>query len=323
MITPAGFPGTGAAGWKGSSMRWILLMCLSVCFWAGAFIAGKLGLRTASPLALTYGRFLVAVACLFLYARSRSISLRIERKDWVDLALLGLVGMTGYHLLFFQALRHTTAIKAAMIGATNPLMTAILAALFLGERLGGRRILLILVALAGVLLTISRWDLGLLIRTGPSLGDLLMAAAVLCWACYAILVRRLVTRFDPIVTTFYSFLTCVLVLTPFQGAEILRHGLAIDRQGWLAILYMGVFPTFIGYLVQQQAIKHIGVSRTALFINLVPLLVMALAVSVLGESFFRLNLVSAAMIILAVAGFNLSPGKAGPAPRPAAGPGRR
>ena len=174
-----------------------------------------------------------------------------------------------------------------------------------------------------ILLTISRWDLGLLIRTGPSLGDLLMAAAVLCWACYAILVRRLVTRFDPIVTTFYSFLTCVLVLTPFQGAEILRHGLAIDRQGWLAILYMGVFPTFIGYLVQQQAIKHIGVSRTALFINLVPLLVMALAVSVLGESFFRLNLVSAAMIILAVAGFNLSPGKAGPAPRPAAGPGRR
>ena len=286
-------------------MRWILLMSLTVCFWAGAFIAGKLGLRTASPLALTYGRFVVGVACLFLYARYKGISLRIQRKDGWDLALLGLVGMTGYHLLFFQALRHTTAIKAAMIGATNPLMTAVLAALFLRERLGGRRILLILVALAGVLLTISKWDLGLLIRTGPSLGDLLMAGAVLCWASYAILVRRLVTRFDPIVTTFYSFLTCVLVLTPFQGAELLTRGLAIDRVGWLSILYMGLFPTFIGYLVQQQAIKHIGVSRTALFINLVPVLVMVLAVALLGEAWMPLNLVSAAMIILSVLGFNL------------------
>jgi drug/metabolite transporter (DMT)-like permease len=286
-------------------MRWILLMLLAVCFWAGAFIAGKIGLRTASPLTLTYARFLVAVVCLFLYARFRGISLRIAGRAWWDMLLLGLVGMTGYHLLFFQALRHTTAIKAAMIGATNPLMSAWLAALFLGERLGGRRILLILTALVGVLLTISNWHPALLVRQGPSAGDVLMAAAVLCWAVYAILVRRLVRRFDPIVTTFYSFLCCVLILTPFQGLEIVRHGLAVDREGWLAILYMGVFPTFIGYLVQQQAIKHLGVSRAALFINLVPVLVMVLAVVVLGEPWLPLNLLSAAMIILSVLGFNL------------------
>jgi len=287
-------------------MRWILLMLLTCCFWAGAFIAAKIGLRTASPMALTYARFLIAVVCLFLYARIKGISLRIGRAAWWDMLGLGLVGMTGYHLLFFQALRHTTAIKAAMIGATNPLMTALLAALFLGERLGGRRILLILTALAGVLLTISNWQPMVLVRQGPGLGDLLMVCAVLCWACYAILVRRLVLRFDPIVTTFYSFLCCVLILTPFQAVETVRHGLAIDTRGWLAILYMGLFPTFIGYLVQQQAIKHLGVSRSALFINLVPVLVMVLAVVVLGEPFLPLNLVSAAMIILSVLGFNLA-----------------
>jgi drug/metabolite transporter (DMT)-like permease len=220
--------------------------------------------------------------------------------------LLGLVGMTGYHLLFFQALRHTTAVKAAMIGATNPLISACLAAMFLGERLGGRRILLILTALAGVLLTISNWHPALLVRQGPGVGDLIMAAAVLCWSGYAILVRRLVQRrFDPIITTFYSFLCCVLILTPVEGVAVLRGGLAIDASGWMAILYMGVFPTFIGYLVQQQAIKHLGVSRSALFINLVPVLVMVLAVAVLHESFLPLNLVSAAMILLSVLGFNL------------------
>ena len=108
----------------------------------------------------------------------------------------------------------------------------------------------------------------------------------------------------------YRFLCCVVILTPFQGAEILRHGLAIAPEGWLAILYMGVFPTFIGYLVQQQAIKHLGVSRSALFVNLVPVLVMVLAVAVLGEAFRPLNLLSAAMIILSVLGFNLMSGPA-------------
>jgi drug/metabolite transporter (DMT)-like permease len=294
-------------------MRWILLMLLTVCFWAGAFIAAKIGLRSASPLALTYTRFLVAVLCLFLYARFKGISLRIRGADWLPMLVLGLVGMTGYHLLFFQAMRHTTAIKAAMIGATNPLMSALLAAVFLGERLGGRRILLILTALAGVLLTISNWHPAALVHQGPGLGDLLMTCAVVCWATYAILVRRLVHRFDPVVTTFYSFLCCVLLLTPFQIAETLQRGLAIDSHGWLAILYMGVFPTFIGYLVQQQAIKHLGVSRAALFINLVPILVMFLAVGVLGETFLPLNLVSAAMIILSVLGFNLmAAGKTAP-----------
>jgi len=308
------------------AMRWILLMTLACTFWAGAFIAGKIGLRTATPLTLTFTRFLLASACLYGYARFKGISLRVGRGDWGNMLSLGLVGMAGYHLLFFQALRHTTAIKTAMIAATNPLMTAALAALWLGERLNGKRLLLMLCALAGVLLTISNWHPSVLARQGPGLGDLLMTSAVFCWAIYSILVRRLVGRFNPVVTTFHSFLVCALALAPFEATEILRHGLAVDLRGWLAILYMGLFPTFVGYLVQQQAIRHLGVNKAALFNNVVPVMVMGLAVAVLGEPFLPLNLVSAAMIIGSVLAFNLlpaplSPGPCGSGPRPGAGPG--
>jgi drug/metabolite transporter (DMT)-like permease len=296
-------------------MRWFALMVMATAFWAGAFIAGKIGLRTASPVTLTFTRFLLAVACLFLYARRKGISLRVERRDLGPLAVLGLVGMLGYHLLFFQALHYTTAIKTAMIGATNPIMAAALAALVLGERLDWRRILLMVTALAGVLLTISNWHPALLVRQGPSLGDMFMAGAVVCWSVYSVLVRRLVRRFDPIVTTFYSFLTCAAVLVPFQAVEICRRGLGIDARGWMAIVYMGLFPTFIGYLVQQQAIKHLGVGKAALFINLVPVEVMILAVAILGETFLPLNLVSAAMIIGSVLAFHLLPATSQVPPR--------
>ena len=292
---------------------WVLAMVFAALCWSGAFIAGKIGVRSASPLALTYFRFLLALVCIYGFARAKGVSLRIRARDWRVMLLLGLVGMVAYHLLFFQALRYTTAIKTSMIAATNPLMTAVLAVFLLGERLNRAKLVCFLGALGGVLLTISHWHPAVLLRGGVAPGDLIMLAAVLCWALYGILVRRQVGRFDPVVTTFYSFLVCVLVLTPFQAFEIATGGCRIRPEGWLAIAYMGIFPTCCGYLIQQQAIKHIGVSRAALFINLVPVLVMVLAVVVLGESFLPLNLVSAAMIILSVLGFNLM---AAPAPRP-------
>ena len=85
---------------------------------------------------------------------------------------LGLIGMIGYHLLFFEALKHTTAIKTSMIAATNPLMTAIMAALFLKERLTPTRIALVFTALTGVMLTITNWQILKVFNGAITFGDI-------------------------------------------------------------------------------------------------------------------------------------------------------
>jgi drug/metabolite transporter (DMT)-like permease len=261
--------------------------------------------QSASPLALTYFRFVIAAACLYVYARAKGIPLRIRTGDWWAMFQLGFVGMVCYHLLFFQALRFTTAIKASMIMATNPIMTAVLAVFLLGEKLSRAKLACFLAALLGVLLTISHWHLEQLARGQVNAGDLIMLVAVVCWALYAILVRTRVLRFNPVVTTFYSFVVCVALLTPFEAFEIASGGCHIRPDGWIAIAYMGVFPTFFGYMVHQQCIKHLGLGRAVLFINLVPVFAMAMAVLVLHETFFPLNAVSAAMIIASVMAYTL------------------
>lgn len=286
-------------------MTWVISMVFTVLFWAGAFIAGKVGVQSASPLALTYFRFLIAVICIFGYARFSGISLKIRRQDWPIMFILGFVGMVCYHLLFFESLKFTSAIKTSMIAATNPLITAVIAALVLGEKLNRIKIACIFTALFGVLLTISQWDLLRLVQNSINIGDLIMLCAILCWSLYAVIVRTQVDRFNPVVTTFYSFLTCVLLLTPFQAVEIATGSFHIQPDGWLAIAYMGVFPTFLGYMIQQQSIKHLGLSRTALFVNLTPVFTMILAVSILHEPFFTLNAVSAAIIIAAVLSYSI------------------
>jgi drug/metabolite transporter (DMT)-like permease len=192
-----------------------------------------------------------------------------------------------------------------MIMASNPLMTAVLAVFLLGERLNRVKLVCFLTALAGVLLTISHWDLPKLVRGGVAAGDLIMVCAVLCWSLYGVIVRKYAGRFDPVVSTFYSFVTCLIILTPFEAFEIASGGCHIRPSGWLAIVYMGLFPTFFGYTVMQQCIKHMGLSRTALFVNLVPVFTMFMAVLVLHEAFFGLNAVSAAIIIASVMAYSL------------------
>jgi len=242
--------------------KYAILMTMGAIFWAGAFIAGKIGVGDTSPLLLTYFRFLVAIVFMYPYLKYKNVDLKIKGNDWILMITLGLVGMTGYHLLFFSALKF--------------------------------------VALTGVLLTLGNWDISILWTGGFNIGDIIMLSAVTCWAVYGIIVRLNVKKHEPMVMTFYSFLTCLLILTPFFSMEVIKTGISISKNTWIAIIYMGIFPTFIGYLIQQMTIKELGVSKMALFINLVPVFSMMMAITILKEELFLLNLVSSAMILLSV-----------------------
>ena len=74
----------------------------------------------------------------------------------------------------------------------------------------------------------------------------------------------------------------------------------IPLSAWIAVLYMSVFASVIGYLMQQVAIKEIGPSRTSIFINLVPVFSMILAVTILGEELKPVKLLTAGLIVAGV-----------------------
>ena len=278
------------------------LMTLSTVFWAGAFIAGKVTTGEFPPFSLTFLRFFFASILIFI------TMIKFEKKDWrlkkEDLPImifLGLVGMVGYHVLFFIALKYTTAVNASMIAATNPLITTILAALFLNEKLGLARVATIFVALTGVVLTITRGDISVIRSFSINKGDLIMLVAVACWALYSIVSRRVMSKYSPLILTSYSFILCCVFTFPFAIMEkpwvYMQY---TSLKGWMGVLYMAIFPSFIGYLVQQTSIKELGPSKTSIFINLVPVFSMILSVLILKERITLITIFSATLIILGV-----------------------
>ncbi len=281
-------------------------MVAATFFWSGAFIAAKFGLGQFSPLSLTFLRLSIASLIMFpLLCYRYPAHCRLTRQELPYVFSTALLGMILYHLLFFNALRYTTAGKAAMINAINPLLTTLLALLILKEHLPKGKLVYVLSGFFGVILTITDWQLAALRTFSINQGDLMMLAGALAWAFYSIAVKKASAHVLPLKLTTYTFLLATLMLCPFFFWEWRNLSvLGLGWTPWLAVGYMALFPTVLGYSIQQNSIRVLGPAKTNLFIHLVPVFSMFLAQLILHETLIPLNLISGAIIIASVFLFN-------------------
>lgn len=283
-----------------------ILMVLTAFFWSGAFIAGKFAVPYIPPCTLTFLRFFFATIIMYFVMKSNNKNneegaFNFKKKHIPLFLFTGIVGMIGYHVLFFSSLKYTSAINSSVIGATNPIVTTIIAAIFIGGKVPPKQLFGILLSFIGVILTITSADLSVVKTFSFNHGDLLMLAAVVCWASYAVVSKSKGKDINPIALTYYSFLFCCIFLLPIVIIEKpWTFILNIPASAWIATLYMSIFASVIGYLVQQMAIKEIGPSRASIFVNLVPVFSIILAVLILREEIVPVKIFTAALIIAGV-----------------------
>ena len=199
-----------------SNRKIYILMILSTFFWAGAFIAGKLSVPYIPTFTLTFLRFFIATIILYFVVTSKDKSnYKLSKKDIPIFLFTGIVGMFGYHVFFFTALKYTTAINSSLIGATNPIITTILCIIFLKDKITLKRAIGIILSFSGVFLTITNANLSTILNLSSNKGDLLMLVAVCLWAAYSVFSKVVSHKFSPLILTFYSFLFCTIFLIPF------------------------------------------------------------------------------------------------------------
>ena len=277
-------------------------MVLSAFFWAGAFIAGKLSVPFIPAFTLTFLRFFIATIILYFVVSYKDKSnYKLTKKDIPIFLFTGIIGMFGYHIFFFTALKYTTAINSSLIGATNPIITTILCIIFLKDKITPKRSLGIILSFLGVFLTITNANLSLMRDLSLNKGDLLMLIAVCMWAAYSVFSKKVMHKFSPLILTFYSFLFCTVLLIPFVLYEKPWAFMGqVPYYSFLAVAYMSIFASVIGYLVQQMSIKQIGPSKTSIFINLVPICSIIFSVTILKESISIIKVFTTLLIITGV-----------------------
>ncbi|MBI1423846.1 MAG: EamA family transporter [Gammaproteobacteria bacterium] len=248
-------------------------------FWGANFeLAGPV-LADLPPLWAAALRFLLGAMIMFMIARVRKEDLvSAARAHFGVYLLLGLVGIGAFNLFFFYAMEDTSAVNAALIMATNPLLTTLLAALVLGERPNARHLFGLPLALLGVTIVISGGNPQRLLNLHIARGDILMLLANTAWAIYNILVRRLMPARSALTNT-------TLVMT--AGAAVLfivalSTGGALHLPGvkaGTALILMTLGGTVLAYLFWNTAIARLGAGHTALFLNLVPVFAMLIGIT--------------------------------------------
>ncbi len=253
-----------------------LLVSATALFWGANFVLAGPVLADLPPLWAAAVRFLLAAALMLgTAAYRREDLLGLLRRHAGVYLMLGVVGIAAFNLLFFFALQSTSANSAALIMAINPLLTALLAAVFLGEKASVRHLVALPVALSGVAVVVSGGDLGKLASLRFSHGDLLMVAATVSWAMYNILARRYMPQGSPLAHTSWIMTAGAVVLLAFAvGTGSQLHALGAMAGVSMAIMVIG--GTVLAYLFWGMGIARLGAARTAIFLNLVPVFAMLL-----------------------------------------------
>ncbi len=254
------------------------LVATAAFFWGANFLLGGYLIHDISPPWAAAFRFMLGALLMFVIAGvKRESVLPAFREHAATYAMLGAVGIVGFNLLFFYALRYTSANNAALIMATNPLLTTLLAAMTLRERPGVRHLLALPIALAGVVIVVTHGNPGDLLELRLSRGDVLMLCANMFWALYNVLCSRYMPQASPLVNTTWIMATAAALLLALAIASGTQPA-ALGEKASISIVVMAIGGTVLAYLFWSIGIARLGAARTAIFLNLVPVFTMLLGV---------------------------------------------
>lgn len=260
-------------------------LLLTAVFWGGTFIAGRVVAGHMGPYSAAFLRFLVAGTVLTgLVCRNGAGALRIRRAQLLPLLLLGLTGVFAYNACFFKGLKLLQAGRASLIIATNPVFISLLSSVIFKEPLTRFGIVGIMISVAGAVVVITRGDMGSVLAGGVGLGEAYIFGCVLSWVAYSLIGKVALKSLTPLVAVTYSAVFGAGFLLMPALAEGLPGELAgFSAWDWVAIGYLGVFGTVLGFVWYYEGIRAIGPSRASLFINFVPISAVILAFLILGE----------------------------------------
>ncbi len=279
-----------------------LLLTLAILFWAGNFILGRAFHTEIPPIALAFWRWAVASLLIIVPAWPHLRNDRVAiMQHWPVILLLAVLGVSSFNTLAYSGLQYTQAINAFLVQSLMPVLIVALSFLLFREQVTGRQALGILVSLSGAVTIIAHGDIHRLLSLNLNRGDLLVFAAVVCYAGYTVMLRKR-PAIHPLSFIAATFWIGSLVLLPLYLWEAVNvRSLEPSRNAFLVIAYVAVFPSIASYLCYNRGVELIGANRAGLFIHLMPVFGSVMAMLFLDEDFRAFHAVGIGLIASGIA----------------------
>lgn len=257
----------------------VIPLCVfaTVFFWAAAFPVIKIALRDFPPFELALFRFGLTSLAFAILAPIFKIRLP-ERRDWGKLALAGFCAVTGYHMALNLGQQTVTAGAASFVVNVVPVLTAVAACLFLGEKFRLPGLIGLFISFSGVALIAIGENKGFGLNAG--VGFVLLAAVF--QTLYFVLQKPLLKKYTVFEVVAYSVWIGTLGLSIFLPGLLQRIPAASTTSFW-SVLFLAIFPGALSFLTWSKLLSLMPASRASSFLYLVPVTATLVAWLWLGE----------------------------------------
>jgi drug/metabolite transporter (DMT)-like permease len=271
-------------------MRTYIVLFLTILFWGLAFTGIKIAVEELNPFELTFYRFLIADVFFAIYIVKRRAYL--SKEDLRPMFLLGVVGITAYHVCLNYGEIYITSGLASLIISTAPVFIFVASILFLKERITLRKTVGSVLALFGVFVIIFGSE-----EVGFSelWGVFVVFISSISATFYTIYGKSLFRRYDPLILTSYSIIFATIPLVLFVRGIPYASGTT-----WLSVVFLGIFSTVVGYMGWYYVLDKMTASKASVYLQAIPVVSILAGSLLLGEEMNFYFFVGAIMVIAGV-----------------------
>lgn len=263
--------------------------------WGTGFLLGKIALSEMPVADMVLFRFVVGCAvlvpCVFFF-RSR-----FDRAEWGWVLGAAALGVPIQYLVQFEGLALTSVSHASLMVASLPMLLAVAAAIFSGERLRTRGWFALVASSVGAALIAFSSTTRSGATQASALGDMLVVASMVAAIGWILISKRLMRHHAAVMVTVVVYWIGTAMLAV---AVVAIHGIPpvhYSRRAWLAVLAQGLLVTAATTLLWNWGLKRVPASRAGIFVNLEPLVGAILGVIVLHDALGSLAIAGGVLIL--------------------------
>lgn len=253
------------------------------------------------PVTMTAARLFVAGIFLFIFLFMIGSVRKLTTKEFLVVVVGSLFNVVGHHYFLAVGLTQTSASNGGLILGAGPLLTAVMAFLFLRNRLSNLRVLGILLGFSGVAFIVLQGSEGI---SGVSIGDVFVFLSIFSQAFSFIIISKVSKTLDPRLMTGYMLLIGAVIMFGLSrflepnGIQSLFH--APSAGIWVIFFASAIIATALGQMLYNYAIGKVGPSEASVFMNFTPFFSLVGSALFIGERISLTHVIGLMCIVLGV-----------------------
>ena len=248
-----------------------ILAILAVIIWSGNFVAARF-LVDFTPIEISFYRWLVTFIVLTPFCIKKLIkNIKYLKGIWIKVIIISILGVTVFNTFVYLAAHTSNATNMSLLATLSPIVMAIISRIVWKTKLTIHQKLGLLIVIVGVVILITKGSIEVLMSLKFAIGDLYMLFAVILFAVYTLTIK---IRPKEISQSAFFYLMVIIGLIPLLAAMIFTYASnnahALDTKSALILIYVGIFPSALGFILWNMAIAKIGAIKGGIIYDSIP-----------------------------------------------------